>query len=178
MKTAAKIFDVIALVLTWAAILAAGVLLVPRIFGIMPYIVQSGSMEPVIHTGSVVYINMSDRDLEANRIMAYELQNGTVVVHRAVSYNEETGGWVMKGDANDLPDAIPVGLEQVKGAYLFSIPVAGYILAAFEQTTISIFGYPVPAASFFLIGFILLFNLAAYFCNAFAEDEKRPELKK
>lgn len=171
MKAVSKILNVIALVFTWAAILFAGVLFVPRLFGVVPYIVQSGSMEPLIKTGSVVYVDSSDRDISTGRVMAYELSNGTIVVHRAVSQDPESGEWVMRGDANDLPDAIPVGLEQVRGSYLFSIPLMGYVLAFLEQNVVEIGGFMIPAASFFIIGFILLFNLAAYFLSAWQEEE-------
>ena len=59
------------------------VLLIPGLFGIRPYVVYSGSMEPEIPTGAVVFTKEGEFSPKKGDIITFH--NGdTVVTHRVV----------------------------------------------------------------------------------------------
>ena len=73
------------------------------IFGIRPYVVLSGSMEPEIKTGSVVFVNQNVKfsELEKGDIITYKTGD-VMVTHRV---HEKNGDKIItKGDANDSLD--------------------------------------------------------------------------
>ena len=85
MRRLSKIVSIVTTVFTVAVILCAGVFCLPRIFGYVPYVVLSGSMEPVIGTGAVAFINTNDRAVSEGDIIAYSLED-TVVIHRVICF--------------------------------------------------------------------------------------------
>lgn len=119
-----------------AAVIAAmiAIIVLPYVFGIKPYIVLSGSMEPTISTGGLVWINTRDKDVQVNDIAAYELAEGTYVTHRVIDVAD--GQYVFKGDANETEDLVPVARSQIIGKYMFTIPELGKALAALQQKKI------------------------------------------
>lgn len=108
-------------------------LLTPNIllnFGINSFVVLSGSMEPLIETGSMVMINSRDTDVEIGDIVLYRL-NQTNVVHRIIEETED-GKYITKGDNNENADFAPVSEVQIYGKAIempwgWCIPKAGYI---------------------------------------------------
>lgn len=137
MKIFAKVFSAIALLISIAAILIAGIFTVPKFFGIMPYIVESGSMEPVIHTGAVAFIDTHDRDVAVGDVITYKIgaeDASKFVTHRVI--REDPDGLVTQGDANDVEDANHVTEGQIVGTYRFSIPRAGRLFAQKSKITL------------------------------------------
>lgn len=64
-------------------LVTALVLLIPGLFGIRPYVVYSGSMEPEIPTGAVVFTKEGEFSPKKGDIITFH--NGdTVVTHRVV----------------------------------------------------------------------------------------------
>lgn len=104
MKIFVKIFSGLVASCTWLIILAAAIFLIPRVAGYTPYVVMSGSMEPVIHTGAVAFINTKDTDCQVGDIITYRLRgnNGEeiLVTHRIVE--EQDGMYITQGDAMRL----------------------------------------------------------------------------
>ena len=90
-----------------------------------PVVILSGSMEPVIPTGSICLISGTDRRGVPGRIVAYELQDH-LVVHRISSGASDGQTFITKGDSNDTPDPAPVAEEQIRGRAIGTIPYAGY----------------------------------------------------
>lgn len=110
------------------AILLVGV----RIFGLMPYTVLSGSMEPNIHVGSLIYVKKAaPSDLSVDDPITYTLENGTIVTHRIVEIlgdpNSPSASYMVKGDANEDIDGTPVPYSSVIGEAVFHIPILGYL---------------------------------------------------
>lgn len=109
------------------------VLLIPLFLaniGINSYVILSGSMEPVIHTGSMVLVDGQTEDIQLGDIIMYRLKE-TNVVHRVVDIRED-GKLVTKGDNNENEDFAPVTRPQVCGKVIkmpwgFCLPYAGYI---------------------------------------------------
>lgn len=111
-------------------------------------IVQSGSMEPAISTGSVVVVSEQDR-YEAGEVITFGETSGDQIptTHRVVSEQLLDGdfAYTTKGDANEEADLEPVPLNEVRGKVLFDIPWLGYILDFARQP----------------LGFILLIGIPA-----------------
>lgn len=128
-KKTLKLFQLISIII----ILFCLLLFLPILFGIKPYIVWSGSMEPVIKTGSIAYINERDiSNINVGDIVTYNL-NENKVTHRIVEITDNN--IITKGDANETNDFSPISKDQIQGKYIFSIPFVGYILN-FLQTAI------------------------------------------
>lgn len=121
-------------VLTVAIALFASIFSVPRLAGINPYIILSGSMEPTIPTGSVVFINTKDRNVSENDVIAFQIGeegNAVTVTHRAIEIKD--GYITTKGDNNEYPDANPITEQNVVGTYMMHLPQAGYIISKLNQ---------------------------------------------
>ena len=130
MRKAVNVISTVVLVLVCVfAFLLVGV----RIFGLQPYTVLSGSMEPEYHVGSLIYV----RDAELSELLVdvpitYRMSNGVVVTHRIIEVlvnenNPTDVSFRTKGDANDDPDGEPVPFSRVIGRPVFTVPLIGYV---------------------------------------------------
>ena len=109
---------------------------VPDFLGYKPFIVLSGSMEPSIMTGDMVFVKETDPDsLKVGDVIAYK-SGSAVVTHRIVEVKSETGEtrYVTQGDANTAADQSLVKPADVEGIYQRRVAGAGN-LAMFMQTT-------------------------------------------
>ena len=125
----ARLFEALVLIMTVLMIILAGTVLILHLCGIQTYIVMSGSMEPVIHTGAVALIDTTDRYVGIGDIAAYRLGNGDdeiLITHRVI--DRQDGNYIMKGDANDSEDEKPVSPAQIEGSYVGQVPKAGYAI--------------------------------------------------
>jgi len=120
---------------------------VPDFFGIKPFIVLTGSMEPEINSGDLIISKTVDPNaLGVGNIISFK-EGNAVVTHRIAEITDENGepAFVTKGDANNARDTIPVTYSEVEGNYLLRIPKLGH-LALFLQTPlgmIALIGLPV-----------------------------------
>lgn len=127
-----KVWNAATTVLVVLAVAVALMLVGVRLFGIHPYTVLSGSMEPTYHVGSLIYVKTVDPlELAENDPVTYRLRSGTVVTHRIVEVipDEEDPNVVRfrtQGDANDNPDGELLHCNNVIGKPVFSIPLLGY----------------------------------------------------
>ena len=98
---------------------------VPCIWGQKPLVVISGSMEPTLKVGGILYYEKVDlEDLNKNDILVYKYKNH-IISHRIVDRVDD--GFITKGDANSSIDLNLVNKEQVLGKGTnWSIPVIGY----------------------------------------------------
>ena len=109
----------------WAVILLCLVLAAPRLAGIKSYVVVSGSMEPAIPVGSLVYSKEADpKTLEPGDVIVFYSSNagqggrseGVIpVTHRIVENNKVTGEITTKGDANEHNDLSAITYNNVEG---------------------------------------------------------------
>lgn len=117
-------------------ILLALLLLGGRLFGLENFIVLTGSMEPVYHIGSMVYVKPAAADeLEVGDAITFRLDEGTAATHRIVEIIDNEGAvqYRTKGDANETVDGRLISESDVIGKVVFTIPYIGY-LASFIQT--------------------------------------------
>lgn len=129
-----KIIKVIGNVFSVLSVIVIALLLTPTILqyaGYNSFVILSASMEPVIDTGSIVFVDSSDTDIEVGDIILYRLSN-TNIVHRVIEI-QENGDLVTKGDNNDGQDFEPIKDYQVYGTVMkmpwggWCVPYAGYI---------------------------------------------------
>lgn len=103
----------------------------PRIFGFEIYDVVSGSMEPEIPVGSVLYVKADDlTQIEENDIIAYQ-DVDAVVAHRVVHNRTSLGEFVTKGDANNTEDREPIPYDRVIGRVELHLPWFGMAMSLY-----------------------------------------------
>lgn len=86
---------------------------VPKLWGYQPLVVISGSMEPTLNVGGLLYYHEQDLvDFNKDDILVFKSRNHTIS-HRIVDINE--GGFITKGDANKSVDSSIVNTKQVLG---------------------------------------------------------------
>jgi signal peptidase len=94
------------------------------------FIVQSGSMEPTIMTGDVIFIKPQNAYQKDDIVTFHDAANRTVT-HRILSDDE--GKLTTKGDNNQATDPDPITQQNIVGKYQFRIPKAGYLLVHSQQ---------------------------------------------
>ncbi len=110
-------------------------LTVPRLMGYEIYEVVSGSMEPEIPVGSVIYVKAAEPDMvETGDIIAFQ-KDGSVITHRVEENRYVEGEFVTKGDANREEDMEPVPYESLIGKVERHIPVLGIIMTLLTSNT-------------------------------------------
>ena len=101
------------------------IIFIPVLWGKRPLVVISGSMEPILKVGGILYyekINLDD--FKKDDILVYQL-NEHIVSHRIVNINEYE--FETKGDNNNSNDSYIVDKNNVIGrGNNWSIPYIGY----------------------------------------------------
>jgi len=123
---------------------------VPRVFGFQMYNIVSGSMEPTIPVGSLIYVKETDpQSVEENDVIAYYHvgSSDTVVAHRVIEVNRDSCEFITKGDANESADLNPVTYEMVYGKVVLHIPALGTVSVLLTGVTgkVGLFGVLVCA---------------------------------
>lgn len=115
-------------------IAAAIPLSVPEFMGYEIYNVVSGSMEPTIPIGSIIYVKPSDPvDIEKGDIIAFE-SGDSIVMHRVIQNDVINGEFTTKGDANAAEDINEVRYKNLVGVVAYHIPVLGQLLILYASS--------------------------------------------
>lgn len=123
-----------ALVCAVAAVAVASLL--PRLFGYTPYAVLSGSMEPELPVGSMVYVEATDpSELAVGDAATFYRSDGAVVTHQV--YEIDTAGQTIgtqgiankNSDGSIMHDAEKTPFSRVIGTVAFCVPYLGYVNA-------------------------------------------------
>jgi len=129
---------------------------VPDFFGIKPFVVITGSMDPTICGGDLVVTKTVDpSELKTKDVISFKDGN-SVITHRIVDLTEKDGApvFVTKGDANNAQDDNPVAYSQVEGLYLFKVSGIGR-LAMFMQTPVGMLTFVgIPLCAFIVYDII------------------------
>ena len=117
-----------------AAVLAAALMV---LFGMGQnrfYAVMSGSMEPAIPAGSLVYVVPcpDPAQILPGDVIAFRAGSATAV-HRVVSADRQNRCFRTKGDANTAQDPQPVPYARVLGIVRRHVPGLGYGLVFLRQ---------------------------------------------
>ena len=129
-----KVFNIIYYIVFTAIILIA-LLLIISVFPITGNIklmsVLSGSMEPAIHTGSVIVIKPIS-SYKVGDIVTFGKNTKTEIptTHRIAEMKVVSGEVVYKtkGDANNSEDSKEVAQKEVLGKVYVSVPYLGYVV--------------------------------------------------
>lgn len=96
--------------------------------------VKTGSMEPEIHQGSLIYVkNYKDKDTFYNKIevgndITYKTESGTVVTHRIINIDVENDLITTQGIIDGAAVDKSIHYSQVIGKVRLAIPVLGYLI--------------------------------------------------
>lgn len=134
---------ILSTVITVCIVAMALLFVAPKLFGIEPKVVLSGSMEPTYPVGSLIFVEkVTPSELKVDDNVTFYMQQNTVVTHRIIEINDDQT-FTTKGDNNNSADGEKLTYGQVIGkASEFAIPFLGYI-AVFLQSPI---GYAIIAA--------------------------------
>lgn len=104
------------------------------VIGIEPFVVESGSMEPTIMTGSLSFVNKHSNynNIKKGDIIAFTVATGDKVTHRVINVTDE--GFETKGDANNASDGISTNRKNYIGKTIISIPKLGYGVKIIQTT--------------------------------------------
>lgn len=123
-----------------AVIALIAILLIVSIFPITGnykvMIVQSGSMEPTIKTGSIVMVKPASSYGVGDVITFGPTPKGKIpTTHRIVAENSKNGmeTYTTKGDSNDTVDLKEVLQKDVLGKVYVSVPFVGYALTVAKE---------------------------------------------
>ncbi|GAB6172786.1 signal peptidase I [Paradesulfitobacterium aromaticivorans] len=141
----------------------------PKVFGHELMTVLSGSMEPVIHTGSVIVVNpaVDISRLQVGDIITFRSpeDKDKIITHRILSIEgvEASTRFTTKGDANNAEDPKPIPVSNVVGKYAnITIPYLGYTLA-FAKSKIGVISLLiVPGALLILWQLVSLFRAISH----------------
>lgn len=127
-RAVAMMSSALGALLIGAVVLICLPLTVPRVMGYDVYSIVSGSMEPSIPTGSLVYA----KEVEPKDVIVFRggRDGRTVITHRVVENQSQTRAFITKGDANTESDIYPVPYEHLMGRVALSVPALGYVLPA------------------------------------------------
>jgi len=187
-KTVKLIWNTVSWVLVALIILLVVVIVGVRLVGIQPLKVLSGSMEPNVPVGSLLYITKANPEelkvgdpitfqiaaaVEAPNSIAKEPDQVGLCTHRIVDIVRDEDGrlWFQtKGDANDVADAY-IAANRIAGVYLCHIPIMGYV-AHFVQTP------PGSYVTIMIALLVILFMVVPDVIESFLrkeQDEDAPE---
>lgn len=169
-----KIINVITTIIMAVVVILACIFFAPRVFGITPMAVLSGSMEPTFHVGSLVFVKNAElSEVAVGDPITFKMADGeTLVTHRAIEVTDE--GIKTQGDANESEDGGLVNQSNFVGkAFEFSIPFMGY-LAVYMNTKSGII---------ILVAIVIASLLLSYLPDLFekkseSEEEGKPNDKK
>ena len=134
MSFAGRVLHAIGVILLVIVLAACLSLVIPKIAGYDGYVVVSGSMEPNIPVGSIVYSEKTDPATGDVIVFVDPSRGTTPITHRVVTNNPFTQNIITKGDANENQDVNPVTYENVIGKVAVHVPRVGFTAAMFTTT--------------------------------------------
>lgn len=100
--------------------------------GWSPTVVMSGSMEPAIKAGYILFADPMTAEetrsiVKQGHVLLAEdpARPGTLVTHRVMEFNKEKDAFITRGDANPKNDSTPVPVDNVKGLERIAVPYLG-----------------------------------------------------
>lgn len=135
-RTILKVLGTVALIIVIVPLIAH---VQPGLVGAdQSYVVQSGSMEPTLPVGAVIFVDTdaSAGDIEEGDIITFTQGRSTRTTthrvhekHTATVDGQTSVRFTTKGDANENVDPDPVYSDQIVGEVMFSIPYLGRVIA-------------------------------------------------
>ena len=106
---------------------------IPNFFGYKNFIVLTGSMEPTLNIGDIVFVKETT-DIKEQDIISFKVNNA-IVTHRVIEIKKENEKtfYITKGDANSGKDTELLRIENIEGKYCFKISYFGNIILFFQK---------------------------------------------
>lgn len=103
-------------------------LLLPMVLGYKLVGIETGSMEPVLHVGSLCFVKEASI-IHENDIVTYYTgdDNDVLVTHRVIGVNMD-GTYELKGDNSNMVDLNKVTDENIMGVTRYNVPYGGYFI--------------------------------------------------
>lgn len=169
-----KIWNGFTTILVVLVVILAILLVGVRLVGMQVFTVLSGSMEPVYHTGSLIYVKTVDPfELEVGDDITFLLDEDTVATHRIIEVvPDENDSSVVRfrtqGVANDAPDGSLVHYKNVIGSPVFTIPKLGYVASYIQN----------PPGTYVAISVGAILLALVFIPDLFAADDEPKQEKK
>jgi len=141
-----RFLDILGTLIMLAALVASLAFTIPRFLDVQTYVVVTGSMEPAIPVGSLVYAKPVEPETlqpgdvivfystEASSMQGGAASNGAIpITHRVVENHTESSEIITKGDANTDNDRSPVAYINVAGKVAAHVPWLGHLAAPFAS---------------------------------------------
>ena len=125
-----KVLNVISsIIMTIFLILVFSLIIARLFFGIQINAVATGSMEPDLPVGSLIFVkSVNYEDIAIGDDITFAKGDGSVLVtHRVIDKSEQKKTLTTQGIANNVADS-PISYNDVIGKVFFSIPFIGYIV--------------------------------------------------
>ena len=120
------------ILLTVIGLFGLAVFFLPKI-GISVDIVMSGSMEPTLKTGGIVFTDTKRTEPSVGDIVTFRNAKGKVS-HRVVAKQKQS--YITKGDANNTEDVSLLEPEQIIGTVILTVPLLGYAAELLKEKTV------------------------------------------
>ncbi|MCI8319450.1 MAG: signal peptidase I [Dorea sp.] len=136
-KKKGSVLSVIGILMITAVIILCSMLVLPGIFGYHMYNVISGSMEPAVKVGSLIYVRADEpAKIKENDIIAFysSAEDGGIITHRVIENNAVAGRFRTKGDANDTEDLTPIEYENYIGRVSLVVPYMGELFTVMSSS--------------------------------------------
>jgi signal peptidase len=168
MKKILKIFYNTVLTLLGLLIVLVGATLIPIPGNFKVFIVESGSMEPAVKTGSLIFVKPASNFSVGDVVT---IKNGkNTVTHRIVKIDGQSV--TTKGDANKEADAETASINNLVGKMLFSLPYIGYPVGYAKTKVGFMFLVIIPAV---IIIYDELHRIKREIVKAWEERKKKKE---
>lgn len=162
-----KICNVISGLLAVVLLALAGVLIVPYLMGYTELAVLTGSMQPTLPVGTLIYVKeVEPETLQVGDVVTYRLDGDTMVTHRVVEIDPDEQTLVTQGDANADPDG-EIAFDRIVGKMDFYIPYLGYISMNIRT----------PMGIVAICGVLVVIILLAFIPEIFSKDDEEEPKK-
>lgn len=167
-----KIWNVIASIIVALVVIIAVLLVGVRVIGFEPYSVLTGSMEPELPVGSLVYVKEcepedvkpgdtitfvlnEDLDVATHKVDSVDAENKVIYTY-GIANKDANGEYIMDGGTH---------FNNVIGKPVFSIPYLGYVSAWIMS----------PPGNYIAIGGIVLLFVIAFVPDIVSKFSKKKE---
>lgn len=136
-----KINILLTSVVICVSVVAITLVYLPKIIGYEAYSIETGSMEPTIHTGSMIYVKPCNEfnDYNVGDVVTFsDNSSAKSFTHRIVGINETEQTFKTRGDANNTDDLEPTNFLYAVGKVKMVVPYLGYVSFFLRNTVVKI----------------------------------------
>jgi len=119
-------------VLVFVILLAALLIVVPKVAGATPLTILTSSMEPGLPPGTLIYVlPIAPEAVGVGDVITYQIRSGypDLITHRVISVSSSEDGetsFILQGDNNGAPDQ-PIKPEQIQARLWYAVPYMGFV---------------------------------------------------